>query len=187
MPWESNEYDRTLYNHNQFLGMYEGADGVKTGYTSNAGSCLVASATRNGLRLIGVVLHCEEHYQEMCRLMDYGFERYGTVKVAQAGQVVGTMRVSGGHPSRVDVVLAEDVLVAVKSGGEYHGTPEYDFPASIKAPLEPGQVVGTAYFTDDNGTVEVPLCVRGSSRPFSFAIVWKQLWQAFLSAFLTTD
>ena len=60
-------------NKNLLLGTYRGADGVKTGYTSKAGRCLVASATRNGRTLVAVVLHAGDPYTDARRLLNLGF------------------------------------------------------------------------------------------------------------------
>lgn len=185
MPWESNDYDRTLYNHNQFLDLYEGADGVKTGYTSKSGSCLVASATRDGLRLIGVVLNCEAHYQEMCNLMDYGFNLFTAVKVGQAGEVIGSVRVSNGDVKRVDAVLGADARIVLEKGSTFDGEPVYDYARVLEAPIEAGQEIGTARFVDATGaTVEVPICASTASSRYTFGIVWKQVWQSLVSALL---
>ena len=185
MPWESNDYDRTLYNHNQFLDLYDGADGVKTGYTSKSGSCLVASATRNGLRLIGVVLNCNEHYQEMCRMMDFGFESYEALQVAKAGDVVGSVRVQNGKVKHLDAVLATDATVILEKGTHPDIKPTYEYSQSLEAPLLDGEVIGRALYTDENGlATEVAICVSGSAERYTFGLVWQKVWRIFISALL---
>ena len=185
MPWESNDYDRTLYNHNQFLDLYDGADGVKTGYTSKSGSCLVASATRNGLRLIGVVLNCNEHYQEMCRMMDFGFESYEALQVAKAGDVVGSVRVQNGKVKHLDAVLATDATVILEKGTHPDIKPTYEYSQSLEAPLLDGEVIGRALYTDENGlATEVAICVSGSAERYTFGLVWQKVWRTFISALL---
>lgn len=77
----SNELDkknhcRLLRNKNKLLKGYEGADGVKTGYTMKAGRCFVGSATRNGMGLVCVVLNCREMFEETMRLFDKSFKEY---------------------------------------------------------------------------------------------------------------
>ena len=69
---------RTLTNTNEMLGLYEGADGVKTGYTGQAGRCLVTSATRNNMRLISTVLFCDSKPEiaKQYEGPDYAFESY---------------------------------------------------------------------------------------------------------------
>jgi len=185
MPWESNEYDRSLYNHNQLLDLYEGADGVKTGYTSKSGSCLVGSATRNGLRLIGVVLNCDEHYEEMCRLLDYGFASYESVPVGKKGDVVGSVKVLNGNVKRLEAVLAEDAKITLEKGASADVSPEYEFSQALEAPLQAGEVIGRACFTHKSGIkTEVPICVKGEAERYTFGLVWQKVWQTFFSALL---
>lgn len=71
-----SENDRLLINKNKMLTLYDGADGIKTGYTKVSGRCLASSATRNGVRLICVVINCADTYGKSAELLDAGFEKY---------------------------------------------------------------------------------------------------------------
>jgi serine-type D-Ala-D-Ala carboxypeptidase (penicillin-binding protein 5/6) len=73
VPWSAPTYRKVYVNKNDLLRTYRGADGVKTGWTTTAGHCLVASAQRNGVRLIAVVLHASDPYRDARRLLDLGF------------------------------------------------------------------------------------------------------------------
>jgi serine-type D-Ala-D-Ala carboxypeptidase (penicillin-binding protein 5/6) len=75
--WRAPTHAKVYENHNKLLWRYAGADGVKTGWTRAAGPCLVASATRHGIRLISVVLDSSDHYRDTIHLLDYGFRRRG--------------------------------------------------------------------------------------------------------------
>lgn len=75
--WKAPTHAKLYENHNKLLWRYRGADGVKTGWTRAAGRCLVASATRNGIQLITVVLDSPDHYRDTTRLLNYGFSRRG--------------------------------------------------------------------------------------------------------------
>lgn len=77
VPWTSPTRAKLYQNHNKLLWRYPGADGVKTGWTTRAGGCLVASARRYGIRLIAVVLGSPDIYGDAARLLDYGFSRRG--------------------------------------------------------------------------------------------------------------
>jgi len=187
MPWQGNDYDRTLYNHNQLLDLYEGADGVKTGYTGKSGSCLVASATREGLRLIGVVLGCPDqaHYDEMIKLLDYGFSGYEAVTVGRAGDVVGTVKVINGDIAAVDAVLGQAAVLTVEKGEDFTPRPVYDFPLALEAPFEPTDPIGVATFTDTAGyTSEVPIYAASGAGRYTFGLVIKNCWEALISVFL---
>ncbi len=73
VPWSAPTFAKIYVNKNLLLGRYRGADGVKTGFTTKAGHCLVASATRDGVSLIAVVLHSRDQYADARRLLDRGF------------------------------------------------------------------------------------------------------------------
>jgi D-alanyl-D-alanine carboxypeptidase len=73
VPWSAPTYRKVYVNKNALLGLYPGADGVKTGWTTIAGHCLVASAHRRGVRLIAVLLHSPDPYGDARRLLNFGF------------------------------------------------------------------------------------------------------------------
>jgi D-alanyl-D-alanine carboxypeptidase (penicillin-binding protein 5/6) len=77
VAWKPPTYAKLYENHNQLLWRYRGADGIKTGWTTAAGRCLVASAHRHGIHLISVVLGAKELYGDTRRLLDYGFRSRG--------------------------------------------------------------------------------------------------------------
>lgn len=76
IPWEGEQWDRKLLNKNKMLRLYEGADGVKTGYTKIAKRCLSSSATRGGQQLAIVVLNAPQDWNDSMSWMDYGFANY---------------------------------------------------------------------------------------------------------------
>lgn len=81
-----------METYNRFLGMYQGANGVKTGFTNDAGLCVVASAKRNGVQLIAVVLNSDNRWNDAKKLLDYGFESYdpaATKLIAPAPKLKG--------------------------------------------------------------------------------------------------
>ena len=77
VPWAAPTYAKTYVNHNHLLGSYPGADGIKTGWTTRAKHCLVASAHRGRVRLIAVVLGSQDPYGDARKLLNYGFARRG--------------------------------------------------------------------------------------------------------------
>jgi serine-type D-Ala-D-Ala carboxypeptidase (penicillin-binding protein 5/6) len=187
LPWSGNGYDRVLYNHNQFLDYYTGADGVKTGYTELAGNCLVASASREGMRLIGVVLNCPEqtHYEAMTQLMDYGFENFQPLLISEAGKALGKVKVNQGDSREVEAVLAHDLVIAVPNGSTFSTDLKIDLPASVTAPLDPTVAIGSVSFSDDQGNkTEVPLYPKESVERYTFGTVFKAVWQRFIAVLL---
>ncbi len=117
IPWVSRPFPRTCINHNELLSAYEGANGVKTGYTSRAGRCLVGSATRNGVSLIAVVLNSPDRFGDASRLLDYGFGMTYVIPVLKKGQILGRTRVSS-FPKRFVKVACDADLQAVHINGE---------------------------------------------------------------------
>jgi len=136
----------SLYNTNKLLWLYLGTDGVKTGTTEAAGQCLVASATRDGMRLLAVVLASGDRWSDAATLLDYGFTQWRAEKILSAGDEVATIAVRGGLKSQIPLILEDDVVVCVprlSTGLRL----ELDVPGSVKAPVPRGTVVGrlTAY------------------------------------------
>ncbi|MCQ6559442.1 D-alanyl-D-alanine carboxypeptidase family protein [Paenibacillus mendelii] len=88
-PWAGAEWTSELINHNKLLGSYEGATGIKNGYTNAAGFTLVASAKRGEMELIGVILKAPTNngiYADMRKLLDYGFQGFQLQKLFDSGQ-----------------------------------------------------------------------------------------------------
>lgn len=81
MPWAGHDCDRVILNKNKILTTFDGGDGIKTGYTKKAGRCLVASATRDGMTIISVVLDCGPMFDECRNLMEKAFEEYSLVDI----------------------------------------------------------------------------------------------------------
>ncbi len=102
MEYGNPPYRRTLTNHNKMLSYYEGATGVKTGFTTNAGRCLVSSAEREGVSLICVNLSCPDDWNVHEYLLDACFEAYRNVPLEQ---LTGTLNIplAGGEKTKLPV------------------------------------------------------------------------------------
>ncbi|MDO4581180.1 MAG: D-alanyl-D-alanine carboxypeptidase family protein [Bacillota bacterium] len=185
IPWPGNEFDREIYNHNRFLSQYEGADGIKTGYTDQAGNCLAASVTRDGMRLIGVVLNSEDHYGEMTAMMDYGFERFRQVEIMPAGEVVGEIRVINGKISSIRPVLSRDASIVIPVTAEYTPEPVIELEQSISTPFTATTVVGSVTYTDNIGTETVlPVYAGSDQQVYTFWLVFREAWQKLVHILL---
>lgn len=141
IPWEGNEYSRVLYNKNRLLSSYEGAIGGKTGYTGDAGRCLVFAAERRNMTLIGCVLNCSTWFDTAERLLDYGFENYESVQIFEAGEMVEKVKVTGGREPSVNVIAAEELAVPLGIDEDYMLNIELK-PAA--APIHAGGCAGFA-------------------------------------------
>ncbi len=142
IPWPGQPWDRTVYNENRLLWLYPGADGVKTGWTEEAGRCLIASATRGGWQLLAVVLDAPEMWTDATSLMDWGFSSFRSVEVYSEGAPVTRVRVAGAAERWVPLEVARAVRVAVLPGEEALLRAEPEPPSFVRSPLEAGTEVG---------------------------------------------
>ena len=142
IPWEGRSYHRILNNKNRLLSDYEGATGIKTGYTKAAGRCLVFGAKRGDLELIGVVLNCPDWFDEAARLMDLGFAKYDYFTALSAGESLRMLPVDGGTQDTVAICAARELGAPVPKGAI--PSLEYHLPDELPAGLSLGDPVGEA-------------------------------------------
>jgi D-alanyl-D-alanine carboxypeptidase len=142
IPWEGRDYDRVLNNKNKLLSTYEGATGIKTGYTKAAGRCLVFGAERDGLEVIGVVLCCGDWFDEAARLLDLGFAKYESFTALSGGETVRRLPVVDGVEETVGIVAAGELAAPLPKG--YLPALVLDLPEALPAGLAAGEEVGTA-------------------------------------------
>jgi D-alanyl-D-alanine carboxypeptidase (penicillin-binding protein 5/6) len=132
-------------NRNSLLFRDRNVDGLKTGWTDAAGYCLVASAERDGMRLISVVTGTaseEARAIETQKLLTYGFRYYETHKLYDADQVLTTVPVFSGAESSVDLGIEEEVYVTIPRGQAEAMTATVDVDEVISAPLQERQTMG---------------------------------------------
>ncbi|MGN1368026.1 MAG: D-alanyl-D-alanine carboxypeptidase family protein [Aristaeellaceae bacterium] len=179
IPWEGRGYDRVLNNKNRLLTSYEGATGIKTGYTKKAGRCLVFGAEQEGMRIIGVVLNCWDWFDEAARLMDMAFERYEAVTMLQGGEMVSAVEVVHSDSDVVNAVLAADLTGVVAKGSIPQV--EIDLPDSVEAPVQKGQVLGTARLLSGGVVVaESSLLAAEDVARDDFPARWQMYWHNWL-------
>ncbi|MGB9779405.1 D-alanyl-D-alanine carboxypeptidase family protein [Caldanaerobacter sp.] len=144
IPWEGKEWDRYLRNKNKLLWIYEGADGVKTGFTNKAGRCLVSSATREGRRLIAVVLNSPLMWEDSMKILDYAFSKFKPFKVFEKGEIVKKVEILKGKKKEIEVVVKEGCIVPVAEEEKDRVSIELFIPDKLDAPVEKGEKVGWA-------------------------------------------
>ena len=134
-----------LSNTNKLVRFYEGTTGLKTGFTQGAGHCLSASAQRNGIELIAVVLHCAsstDRFESAKALLDYGFANYALV-TPDLDVELTPIPVKLGVEETVTPVLADDTPVLIDKGKQAGVTRTVELAEELEAPVEQGQQVGT--------------------------------------------
>lgn len=176
----TGEKVRTLKNKNKTLWAFEGGCGIKTGYTKKAGRCLVFSAEREGMLLIGVVLNCPDMWSEAFSLLQYGFDNYTLESLKDASDPLGEVNVEGGAKKALPAVLKTGILYPIRKDGTEKVTWEVSLHEPLTAPVEAGEVIGklTMYL---NG--EVVLCreiLAGESVSVpDFLWYWKNMTRGF--------
>lgn len=148
----------SLVNTNRLIRFYEGADGVKTGSTNEAGFCVSASAKRGDLRFIAVVLGAKTGKQRFAiasSMLDHGFDHYAYASLAGTDEPALTaIPVENAGDAKVDLYLAKPVRRLVRRGEEGRYTLEYEAPDSLRAPIEKGQPLGSARLLLDGQETE---------------------------------
>ena len=142
-----------LVNTNKLIRNYNGITGLKTGSTSVALFNLSASATRDDLSLIAVIMKgptSQIRFNEAKKLLDYGFSNFSYKKLGNSGDIVKNVLVEKGVEDSVPVIFESDAGVLIKKGQEKSITQEMIIPDKIGAPVELGQVVGQVIFKLDN-------------------------------------
>lgn len=143
IKYEELRREVTMYNTNALLGMLPEADGVKTGTTGNAGRCLVFSATRQGQRLIGVVLNDRNRFGDAASLLRWGFTAFRLHTYGKDGQVVAQAPLVRGKKEQLPLRLDQPIVMVLPTGAP---TPELELrlPPKLKAPVKEGTAVGEA-------------------------------------------
>lgn len=133
-------------NRNTLLFRDRTVDGMKTGWTTPAGYCLVASAERDGMRLISVVMGTtseEARVVETQKLLSYGFRFFETHKLYDAGQAVSTARVWSGKENSVELGIQEEVFLTIPRGRASDLVASVDMEQVIRGGFEAGHIMGT--------------------------------------------
>mgnify|MGYP003293821012 CR=1 FL=1 len=144
-----------LVNTNKLLKSYDGCDGLKTGYTSEAGYCIVTTAKREGLRLIGVVLKESEpkvRNQEISQLMDYGFSLYENITIFKKNLVIERIKVNHAKVKYIEVISKEDITYTKdkSKNDEYAYTINY---IKKTAPIDKEDVIGYLMLYKNNENI----------------------------------
>lgn len=143
------------FNFNTLLGQYPGVDGIKTGSTPGAGYCLAATSERQGMRLIGVVLHAnsnKERHNDSIALLDYGFCNFEMKTLYREDEVVAAVPVKRGQKREVGLVAADPIKVVVPRNDSSHKIKEeLELPRALEAPLKKGASTGTLHLKNEAG------------------------------------
>lgn len=163
---EDQENKVWLVNTNKLVKFYDGMDGLKTGYTKEAGYCLTATAKRGDTRFITVVMGEEDtktRNSETTSMMDYAFGQYEVEKVLDKKRTVGTVRVEKGKVDTIQLVSIDDVTILNKKSDQKKNSNYEVKTKTITAPIKKGEQVGELILeVDGEEKRTVPLTVQES-------------------------
>lgn len=153
-----------LANTNKLIRNYQGATGLKTGSTTKAGCCLSATASRNGMELIAVVLgapNSDARFSSASKLLDYGYSNYEIDKMVEEGEPMGTVNVSWGKQKTVQAEAKESYDVLNKKSEPQEVEKSVKMKSRVSAPVKKGDKLGEITFTQNGKTVKTVDIVAG--------------------------
>lgn len=158
-----------LTNTNRLVRFYDGCDGFKTGSTDAAKYCVSATAEKNGMRLVAVVLGAsasQTRFNEARQMLDYGFGSYQRTVIARKGDLLGeTLRVRGGSTEEVELMLGSGLSMLLKNGQGAGLKMELSLPEEVQAPVQKGDVLGTVRVLLDGQVVAKLNCLAAGDVP----------------------
>jgi serine-type D-Ala-D-Ala carboxypeptidase (penicillin-binding protein 5/6) len=172
----------TQKNRNPLLIDYPGADGMKTGYTKDAGYGLVGSAIRDGRRLVLVVAGArslDERRAEAQKILDWGFKQFRPIEIYGANDRVGRARVWGGEAHWVDLITPKAIRLMLSPAEQQKVTVDLHYTGPLLAPVKAGAEAGSIQFNLEGRTVaEFP--IETSNEIASVSSMWLKAWDSLL-------
>jgi D-alanyl-D-alanine carboxypeptidase (penicillin-binding protein 5/6) len=142
ISWSSSEWNRSLNNKNKMLWNYEGGNGIKTGYTSKAGKCLVSSAIQNDMQLISVVLHSNDIWSDSKTILDYVFNTYRPFSIVKKDEYIKSIQVINGTKEIISTYSVDNIVIPLSEGEEGSVKVQLSIPDNIEAPIQKEQLIG---------------------------------------------
>lgn len=174
-----------LVNTNRLVKFYNNCDGLKTGFTRAAGYCLSATAYRNNMRLISVVLgepDSNTRFAETRKLLDYGFANYESVEINKKGELMSEISVKKGIVSKAGAIIGDDVKALLPRGQKTKIVRQVNLSEEITAPLKTGQKVGEIiYKIDDNEITRVDIVADRDVEKITFGNIFLRMLKSWFT------
>jgi len=171
--------ETALTNTNKLIRFYDGATGLKTGTTSKAGCCVSATAERDGLELIAVVMgsdNSNDRFNSARAMLDWGFANYSSVELAVDPALIVPISVINGREDSITPDIPDTVRAVVGKGRQADIVQVVELPVDVEAPVENGQTLSTVSFKLDGEDLAVyTLKAPHSVEKLSFFERWKRL------------
>ncbi len=177
IPLNETEGVRLLINHNKLLKSYDGAIGVKTGFTKKSGRCLVSAAERDGLTFIAVTLGAPDDWRDHGAMLDYGFSLYEARKLCDIGSFSYIMPLSGGKDDHIILENAQKITVILPTtASEIECVVE--LPRFCLAPVQEGEEIGRlVYYLDGEKIAESTIIAKTGAESLNNKSLWTKLFK----------
>ncbi len=169
-----------LLNENSRKYFYKNAIGIKTGYTSKAGNCLIGGASRDGLEFIAVVLNggttdegLNSRYVDSKKLFEYAYDNFTLTKIIEKGSVVQTLEIENGtkETKHLDLVIDETITVVNNKSIDMNSViPEINLKETLEAPIAAGETIGTIKYKVDDIEYSAKLLAKTSVEKIDYSI-----------------
>lgn len=150
---EGRQKPFTLTNRNKMIKTYKNCDGIKTGYIKEALYCISATAERNGIRFISVIMGSpswKERNADAGKLLDFGFAKYESISVVKKGDVIDSIKIPKALPEKIDIVAKNDLNLIVEKGTRPSYEKKIELIKDYKLPLKKGDKIGIIKLTSEN-------------------------------------
>ncbi len=152
IPHTKRDYDRHLINKNKMLNEFDGANGIKTGYTKKAGRCLVSSCFRNGLELICVVLNCPPMFERSKTLLNDSFSSFNNYKIIDCKNIVGFV-INEKNNKNYALHVKNDVILPLTEKEYESLNVIYDYPSTILEICDYEKEIGVVKIYSENNLI----------------------------------
>ncbi len=178
----------TVNNKNRLLSTYDGANGVKTGYTNKAGQCFIGSAKRDEMQLITVVLASgwgdvgkERKWIDTKNMLDYGFDNYKYYEIVNEGDIVGKINVTRTRTPEIEVALDRGVMLPLNDIEANSVKRQLKIVSSLEAPVESGKIVGDCEIWADGKVIDtVSVVTIDGAKRHDFESMITSIFKAWL-------
>lgn len=174
-----------IVNTNKLLKTYKGITGLKTGTTNEAGCCMSASATRDGLSLIAVVLGCKtgtERFKDCATLLDYGFANYKYQLLSSPDEISKEIEVKGGMQKSIELSYNINGGFVLPKGSENSLEYKITLPEYLEAPVKKGDKIGkVTYTTGKEELASFDIFAKNETEEINFGSVFNLLYNALIA------
>ena len=152
IPFTTRNTKRVLINKNKMLSEFDGATGVKTGFTKKAGRCLVSSCERNGFEIVSVVLNCPPMFERSKELLSNAFNKYSPVKLIESDNIVDFVEIENCNIN-CPIYIKNDLVLPLSEYEKENVEIDYEIPNVLRAPIKKDTEIGKIKISVKNNLI----------------------------------